>query len=1403
MSEIDFKQIAPRCGGQREAFEELCCQLARRTLDVELIRLEGAGGDGGVECYADLPDDGNRIGWQVKFVFDVDLLIAQVKESLATALRIHPSLARYVVCFPFNLSGPTARRGLSGQQKIERWKQNVEAEVASSGRELTIEFWPESRLRSFLLDYDTFGGIRFYFFNQFVLTPKWFAEHLEQATITAGPRYTPKLNVETDLWSWIAAFGRGADWFDSLEKIISRCNKELNDLRKAVNRNSPDPAVPAWPDDYRPVAIASIGNMQDVIDGCSRIVSPRDSVNLIKYVEEVNALVNSFEELESYLVDELEAKHGHGKADSPGFRQFMAEYMCSFPTANIDCLRDAIAAVKDLSTWLGSPSGFLGLERGFVLSGLAGSGKTHGVCDAAHHRFQQGRLSCVLFGHQFKGEPDPWTRLIETLGLPVTLGMAGILDAINAAAEASGFPFIIFVDAINETRPFSYWHKRLGAFVQDVLKKPFLRICVTCRTTFLPNCLPDQHALPVVEHQGFAGIEREACTAFFRFYGLKPPVIPIPQPELSNPLYLRLVCETLKACGLDSLPSGWLGLSPVIRAFLEEKEKQFSEDYETLTGANIIGNSLRSLARGIADSGSSSMPWSKAQSIISQIPTATSLPVLHWLVQSDLLIEDAPAGVGAFNDESELRLAFERLGDFLIASELLAKAINHGIEKAFQPAGVLSFLVDTVDATAQNAGILSALSIILPEYQAGLELPDLIENEEVRAEVLKTTLLSFPWREPSTFSSASAYLVRQGLAIHGFSAEAMETVLSVAWQPSAIDACWLDAFLKERPMARRDAFWCWFLHEQYEKSGTVRRLIDAAFDLTLDEVASDVVERWAILLLWFTAAADRRVKDRASRAAVSLLTSRPERIPPLLSRLLDCDDDEVRERTLLVCYGALILTRNIDVIKITVTMLNTMYKNAPNLFDNALIRDHIRCLTELALETGVLPAGFDIELAMRPIKSSWPLDFPTDDEVKHWEALPKLAHSCTDDDFYIYSMNCLRRWLHTINKPELGKWILEKIVVDFGYEKSGCEEYDKYMLGKYGGGRARKRWADRIGKKYQWVALFQLASRLSDHVEPKTDDWDPKTLRTPLILLEERKLDPTLPSNVAAEDEAAINWWIPASVDFESGVHLSDVEWIKKQDDLPLFDQILSIQEKAGQPWRLLASYPEWREREDSQSDDPYRHVWMHIQSYLVMKEDFENACYCLQRRNFFGDWMPGHSSWLYAFAGEYPWATPFNTEPDQWHSQGNMSSFLPRYYKAAWNKISAEWEYDSCIPKSHFKVPARDLFALNDLWWNGKNGFKTSEGKTVFQDPYLTESGTSALVADANDLFERLDKLGLRLIWTLLGEKWIIGGREISRMPICTFSQIASLGEDGSLKTGDRVFFDSYDKAAGPLVPK
>jgi len=81
-----------------------------------------------------------------------------------------------------------------------------------------------------------------------------------------------------------------------------------------------------------------------------------------------------------------------------------------------------------------------------------------------------------------------------------------------------------------------------------------------------------------------------------------------------------------------------------------------------------------------------------------------------------------------------------------------------------------------------------------------------------------------------------------------------------------------------------------------------------------------------------------------------------------------------------------------------------------------------------------------------------------------------------------------------------------------------------------------------------------------------------------------------------------------------------------------------------------------------------------------------------------------------------------------------------------------------------------------------------------------VVDGGPQALLIDVGELSDRLEKLGFTLIWTMLGEKGILGGSlGNEQRPQRTFSQIARLMPDGSIACGDRVFFYNYNQDTGP----
>jgi len=106
--------------------------------------------------------------------------------------------------------------------------------------------------------------------------------------------------------------------------------------------------------------------------------------------------------------------------------------------------------------------------------------------------------------------------------------------------------------------------------------------------------------------------------------------------------------------------------------------------------------------------------------------------------------------------------------------------------------------------------------------------------------------------------------------------------------------------------------------------------------------------------------------------------------------------------------------------------------------------------------------------------------------------------------------------------------------------------------------------------------------------------------------------------------------------------------------------------------------------------------------------------------------------------------------------------------------KLRSSWEYDATLPSSiYLQVPTTKFFSQNDLWWNDSDGFATADGKTVFFDPRLVHGGPPTLLADINDLLPRLDKIGCQLVWTLLGEKRVLGDTARTTPRIC-YSQLA-----------------------------
>ena len=380
------------------------------------------------------------------------------------------------------------------------------------------------------------------------------------------------------------AFGLADEWFESLKAQVFELSKLVDSWRESVARL----AASGWsgapfPANLRPKgaevedSLCEIHDMLRRSHGCHRFDGDPEGLARM-----TGAALAKARAIRAELASDLDSRYGEGSADSQSFRQFQAEYQCCFPASNVDNADAIIKFLAGLDRLATSPTAHLPHARILTLVGAAGVGKTHAICDAATQRLARGLRTIVLFGARFNASTEPWEQIRLMLGFGGDIGRDAMLAALDAAGEASSKPLLVFIDGLNETLPRDYWRHHLSSMSAEVERYEWIKLGVSCRSSYESQVLPDPPPGVRVLHEGFTSVEFDACSEFFAHYGLEPPVVPTLQTEFSNPLFLKLVCKAMVAAGLKRLPIGWHGLSGAIRALIEEKDKAFSREMECL-----------------------------------------------------------------------------------------------------------------------------------------------------------------------------------------------------------------------------------------------------------------------------------------------------------------------------------------------------------------------------------------------------------------------------------------------------------------------------------------------------------------------------------------------------------------------------------------------------------------------------------------------------------------------------------------------------------------------------------------------------------------------------------------------------------------------------------------------------
>ncbi|WP_340539961.1 ATP-binding protein [Nocardioides sp. GXZ039] len=1337
--DIDFtglRSLGP--GGQRDGFEQFICQQVAQespVVDAKFVSLHGAGGDGGVECYWTLPD-GTEHGYQAKYwTHHSDVDKAQLDKSVKAALKQHPKLTRYTIAIPADPTGRTGK-GKSLLEKINDpggWLQGWKDMTAAHS--MTVEFEIEwaTNIITRLERLDPTGIQRRYWFDADVLDTKWWDDRLQEAINAARPRYMPQLNVEVPAARSIAALCSDDDWRAGVTEQIA----EVNDAARRVRRAKGD---------------ALAADMEAVLDAATKVTdalaawhTTRTTAGLDVLAQALNDASRVVDTQEAVEAAAMDTQYSGENWDSPSWRQSRAEYMVSFPAEGVDSLRELQKTLSDATGLLISPIGRLAGAQVALMTGAAGVGKTYLAIDAVAQRLAKGRPSIMLHGRWFTNT-DPLVYLRDLLKMPTDLTGEDTIALLDECGRATGVPSLIVIDALNDTRPRSLWRDNLDRLITTAERYPNVRLLLTARTHYVGQVIPHSVTVPKFEHTGFEGVEFEAVSEYAAFYGLEPPTSPPIHGEFDNPLYLRLVCEALKGAAKLSLDQAVMGLDELTTMVLDNANAVISDRIDAPPSDRVAHEAMRSLASAIADAGAGADPWltrAQAQAHLTPIWSDRSAEksLLDALISQGLVEEDVVPD-GSAHGADIIAVTFERIGHHLIVSDALTGVTDKaGIAAELRGrVGRVIGLGGTIDR-----GVLEATSVVVAE-RFGLELTEFAaeigDGDAIAAAVVAGTA----WRNATTITEDTRDIVIDALSRPDVCEAALTMLFRLAARPDhPLNADYLHDFLTSLNMGARDSFIPGWLHITHGTSGAVDRLIRWAREKPLDQVGETTTRLWVTALLWTTSATDRRVREPATIAAARLLTRYPGLAAGLLGRFTEVDDEWVVERASVVAYAALLANGTTDDWTAAAEVVWSNLFSVPSaVTPNAAVRDAARSILEAAADRGALPAGVTPAQFRPPYASDWPIDWPTEANIAEYDTndYPKLVFSTTRDDFFTYQLSPELRDRPGIDLDAAARWVVLE-VSRLRYRPEWHASFDGYVLGKYGMGRSKPAWIERIGKKYQWIALNRLIGIVDDHVPKTPSSWDPPAPPIPGPHTDiSRQVDPTVIEFAPVDPTPRA--WVPG-YNWTPTFDKTDAEWIADDTDLPT----VAVNEATvdGRRFVVLSGTYDWTNATDT--TDRTRGMWTHVYPHLVATADLPTAITELENRDLTGIDLARPPQLHQGYVGEYPYG----------HHHGEALNIIDHEWReplsvptrpAAWD-ILGEYEYaPDELRTISLDVPAPDFFGPTpgNLHWNGRNGWTDDNGQVVAVLRHTVNAGRNELLVDADWLEQWLTAEKTSLIW-------------------------------------------------------
>jgi hypothetical protein len=381
----------------------------------------------------------------------------------------------------------------------------------------------------------------------------------------------------------------------------------------------------------------------------------------------------------------------------------------------------------------------------------------------------------------------------------------------------------------------------------------------------------------------------------------------------------------------------------------------------------------------------------------------------------------------------------------------------------------------------------------------------------------------------------------------------------------------------------------------------------------------------------------------------------------------------------------------------------------------------------------------------------------------HWRDLNVLL---TEGDGNINAGRAPRFDLRLIQRYILWR------VFELGWTTERFGNFDRFSIGYHGRDASK---AERIGKKYQWIAYHEILALLADNFQYREKLREEKGDRAYDGPWQEylRDIDPSstlrAPCGGTSWDGHSPAWWGP--VRYENWTDPSGPrEWAISSDDLPKIEDLLMVtRPDDASRWLNLQGYLNWQQPVPADLDSmdvERREIWYIFTAYLIRAGEAEDFIKWAKSVDFWERWMPEPPDVYRLFLGEHGWSPASRYFQRQcfgdrgWVQPGRGCPVKVRLPAIQYRQEGRG--FDCSVDEGYtLSLPGEDLLAGLGLRWYGSGAdYLRADGQLAAFDPTAHSDGPSALLIREDLLRQFLAREKLAVCWTLLGEKRVLAPR-------------------------------------------